>query len=145
MEINEVYAFFGRPRLHENKIKRIEVTLEELRSCLLPGAIRYDKEKVDSSPKDSMADVFARIDELERELESERENKKCAILEIDRALMQVPEGPYKTMLAEYYIGRISIDKIADGMGVSRRHCFRIKKKAVETFAEIMNRKENNGS
>ena len=139
MEINEVYAFFGRPRLHDNKIKRIEVTLDELRSCLLPGGIRYDKDRVDSSPKNQMEEVMARIDELERELEEEQQKKKCAVLEIDRSMMKVPEGPYKTLLAEYYIGRISINKIADGMGVSVRHCFRMRKKAVETFCEIMNK------
>lgn len=139
MEINEVYAFFGKPRLHDNKIKRIESTLEGLRSSLLPGGMRYDTDKVQTSPNDKMLEIYCRIDELERELEEEKQKKAHAILEIDRALMKVPEGPYKQLLAEYYIGRIDIYKIADGMGVSVRHCYRLRKKAVETFCEIMNK------
>lgn len=139
MEVKDVYAFFGRPRLHDNKIKRIENTLESLRSCLLPGAIRYDTERVQTTPKDNLAEIYSRIDELERELAEEYRQKALSIIEIDNAMQQIPEGPYKTILAEYYIGRVSIYKIADGMGVSVRHCFRMRKKAVESFCEIMNK------
>ena len=139
MEINEVYAFFGKPRLHDNKIKRLESTIEGLRDCLLPGGMRYDTDRVQTSPSDKTTEIMCRIIELESELEEERQKKANAVMEIDKALMKMPEGPYKQLLAEYYIGRIDIYKIADGMGVSVRHCYRLRKKAVETFCEIMNK------
>ena len=71
MDLKEAYAFFGQVRFHENKIQRITCTLNELRACLLPGGIRYDLDKVNTSPKDKMSEIFARIDELERELQEE--------------------------------------------------------------------------
>ena len=141
MEVKDVYSFFGKPRMHDNKIRRIESTLEGLRACLYPGGINYEKDRVQTSLQDTMTEIFCRIDELERELKKEQQEKGIAVLKIDQALMKVPEGPYRTILAEYYIGRISIGKIADGMGISVRHAYRVLKKAVETFCEIMNREQ----
>ena len=139
MDINEVYVFFGKPRLHENKIRRLESTIEGLRDCLLPGGMRYDTDRVQTSQSDKMLEIMCRITELESELDEERQKKANAVREIDKALMKMPEGPYKTILAESYIGRISNYKIAEGMGISVRHYFRMRKKAVETFCEIMNK------
>ena len=139
MGIEEAYAFFGKPRAYDNKIKRIESTIEGLRSCLLPGGIRYDKDRVQTTPSDKMTEIVCRITDLEKELEEEQQNRANAVMEIDKALMKLPEGPYRTILAESYIGRISNYKIAEGMGITVRHYFRMRKKAVETFCEIMNK------
>ena len=135
MELSEAYAFFGQARLHENKIKRITSTLTELRSCLLPGAINYDDDKVSTSPKDKMSEIYARIDELERELAEEQKLKAKAVIDIDNALKGIPEGEGKTILADFYIARISMTRIADAMGYTPRHCFRLRNRAIEQMLE----------
>ena len=68
MTIQEAYVFLGQVRGYDNKIKRLERTIESLRYNLLPGAIRYDKDRVDTSPQDGMSELFAKIDVYEREL-----------------------------------------------------------------------------
>lgn len=136
MDLNEAYTFFGQVRLHENKIRRINSTIAELKTCLLPGGVRYDLDKVNTSPKDKMAEIYVRIDELERELEEEKRLKAVAVLEIDKVLKDIPEGEGKTIVADYYIGRISMPKIADSMGFSMRHCFRLRNKAIAQLVEV---------
>lgn len=136
MTKEEAYILLGAPRGCENKIRRLEVTIDELKSCLLPGAIRYDTDHVQTTPRDKMAELYARIDELERELEAERIKKRDAIIEIDRAIHKLPETKEKTVLAEYYIGRMTIPKIAEGIGVSVRHCHRLKQNGFKMFLEV---------
>lgn len=138
MDLQETYIFFGQVRLHENKIKRLTNTINELKSCLYPGGIRYDLDKVNTSPKDKMSEIYARIDELEREIEQEYEFKAQAVLKIDNTLKTIPEGDGKTILAEYYIARKSMPKIASEMGYSMRHCFRLRSQTIKQLVEVEN-------
>lgn len=50
-------------------IRRKRDTIEELRNSLLPAGIRYDVDKVQTSPEDSILRVEARIDEIERDVQ----------------------------------------------------------------------------
>ncbi len=49
MNEDEVYDFLMGPHRKRLEIARKENIIAELRSCLLPGAIRYDKDRVQSS------------------------------------------------------------------------------------------------
>ena len=76
MDLNETYDFLMQIRRKEIIIRRKETQRDELRACLLPGAIRYDRDRVQSTPTDKMADVIARVDELDRSgLTASKENK----------------------------------------------------------------------
>ena len=137
MTTQEAFVFLGQVRGFDNKIKRLERTIESLRYNLLPGAIRYDKDRVDTSPSDQMQELFARIDEYERELSEARTNKVKAVLEVDKALNKMGDTKERTILKEYYIGKISIQDIADELGITVRHCFRLRNNGVSMFAEVM--------
>ena len=67
-ELDEVYDFLMGPYHKRLEIQRKESLIAELRSCLLPGAIRYDADKVQSSPGDQLSEVMAKIDEMERQV-----------------------------------------------------------------------------
>lgn len=136
MTTHEAYIFLGRPRGCDNKIKRLEVTIEALKCSLLPSGIRYDTDRVQTSPSDRMMETYARIDELERELVEENLKRSQAILAVDLAMDKMPDSQGKTILMEYYIGRISMPKIADGMGFTPRHCYRLRKQAMEEFCAL---------
>lgn len=75
MDLNETYDFLMQIRRKEIIIRRKETQRDELRACLLPGAVRYDRDKVQSTPTDKMSDVMARVDELDREIEQLRREK----------------------------------------------------------------------
>ena len=68
MTLDETYDFLMQIRRKGIIIRRKETQRDELRACLLPGAIRYDRDRVQSTPTDKMADVIARVDELDREI-----------------------------------------------------------------------------
>lgn len=144
MEISETYKFLTRVREIDSQIMREELTLAEIKSSLLPGAITYDKDRVMTSPEDRLPEVFARIDERERVIKELRSRKVEVIEEIDGALRKMAgdtEDDRARMqvdiLYQFYIGRRSVYDIAQSVGVSTRHCFRLKKQAVKNFSLVL--------
>ena len=63
-----VYKLLTKPRKIRGQIKKAEAEMEGLKLSMLPGAIRYDKDKVQASPQDPMAQYAVRLDELERKI-----------------------------------------------------------------------------
>ncbi len=144
MEINDAYRFLMRVRELDSQIMREELTIAEIKSSLLPGAIRYDKDNVMTSPEDRLPEVFARIDERERTVEELRKRKAAVIEETDGALKKMADGTEDDnarvqvdILYQFYIGRQSVYDIAQSLGVSTRHCFRLKKQAVKNFSLLL--------
>ena len=137
MTRQEAFVFLGQVRGFDNKIKRLERTIESLRYNLTPGAIRYDKDRVDTSPQDQMTELFAKIDQYERELKIEYAKRAEVVLKVDDALNRMDDTKERIVLKEYYIGKINLRDIADGLGITVRHCIRLKNNGVSMFAEVM--------
>ena len=137
MTIQETYVFLGKVRGYDNRISRLENTIEALKLNLLPGAIRYDKDKVQTSSQNPMEDLFAKIDEYEREMLDLKNKRAEAVLAVDNALQKMKDCKEQRVLLEYYIGRISIPDIAVGMGITNRHCLRLKNNGVSMLAEVL--------
>ena len=79
MTNNEAYKFLGQVRGCDNRIKQLSRTIEALRYSLLPGAIRYDTDRVQITPTNKTEELFARIDELEKELAEEKDKAERAL------------------------------------------------------------------
>ena len=112
MELNETYDFLMQIRRKEIIIRRKEMQRDELRDCLLPGAVRYDRDKVQSSPTDKMADVMARVDELDREIEQLKLEKAQAIIEISDVIEKLDNDKEKAVLTAFYIKAASMEAVA---------------------------------
>ena len=52
-------------------------------------------------------------------------------MEIDEALAHLPDGPEKTILYDFYIGRIPMVKIANSIGYNVKHCYKLRRKGIE--------------
>lgn len=142
MEINDAYRFLMRVRELDSQIMREELTIAEIKSSLLPGAIRYDKDKVMTSPEDRLPEVFARIDERERKVAEMRERKAAVIEEIDEALKRMAEevegdkGRVQVdILYLYYVKRESLKDTAEQVGYSIQYCVKLKRQAVNYFSK----------
>lgn len=122
-------------------IKREIVLLEEqedrLRQSMLPGAIRYDKDNVISSPQDPMSKYAERISDTE-----ERIRKRLDILQKYESLAQtildkMPTSKYRMLLSLKYIEEQSWKYIADYMGYGIQHIKQyMHNKALEEAQEI---------
>lgn len=137
MELNETYDFLMQIRRKEIIIRRKEMQRDELRDCLLPGAVRYDRDKVQSSPTDKMADVMARVDELDREIEQLKLEKAQAIIEISDVIEKLDNDKEKAVLTAFYIKAASMEAVAGIVCYSVRHTYLLRKQGVEHLKEVL--------
>ena len=109
----------------------------ELRSMLLPGAIRYDKDKVQTSNNaDSISDTVSKIMELEEKINADIDElvelKSVARENIERMENDVE----KVILYKRYFNNESFENIAVECGYSWRHIHRLHGEALKNFDKI---------
>lgn len=114
----QAYEFLNSARVLHWQWLRLKAKHDELESCLLPAAIRYDKDKVQTSPEDAMSKVVAEITELEKEMNRVQLLKSQQIVKIDNAINSLASDEERTALTMRYINRIPVSEIAEAMGYS---------------------------
>ncbi len=119
----QAYEFLNSARVLHWQWLRLKAKHDELESCLLPAAIRYDKDKVQSSPEDAISKIVAEINALETKMKIVQMNKARRIDEIDSAISSIESDEERTALTMRYINRISVPDIAEAMGYSEQRIY----------------------
>lgn len=130
------YDYMMRPRRLELRIRRVCLQIEELESCLLPQGIRYDKDKVQTSPEDQLSKVAARILELEKIRDQMIRERALLILEVQDNIDTLDSEPERLVLEAYFLSRMSMVSIAEMMHYSLRQTFNIRTKALQKIARF---------
>ncbi len=138
MDLKETYEFLLSPRRLADEIWRKDIRRQELRACLLPAAITYDKDRVQVTPEDHMAETMAEVADLDAEIEILQRRRARQIRLISKALDQLEDGREKAILEAYYIGRKSMNEIAEHMSYSLQHTYRLKRDGVENMRKMRN-------
>lgn len=137
MEIQNVYDYLMQIRKKEYAIKRKMLKCEELRSCLGARAIRYDKDRVQTSPVDKVGEIITKVVDLEAQIEQLKEEKAILIIEISDAIEQLEDDNEKIVLTEFYIGRVPMDEVAEIIDYSIRRTYYFRKQGVIHLGEIL--------
>ena len=119
----QVYEYLNSVRVLHWRWLRLKAKHDELESCLLPAAIRYDKDKVQSSPEDAMSKILAEVHELEKEMSQVQIAKSKRIEEIYRDIRSVDLEEERTSLTMRFINRVSVSEIAEQMGYSEQRIY----------------------
>lgn len=133
---DSVYEVLIKPRQIKNEIKSIDIAIEDLRLMMLPGAIRYDKDSIQSSPADPMDKYIERLSGLEqrrRRLQDEYLDAEERILSITGSL----DSTESLIIIMRYIRLSSFDMIAEEIGRSERQMFRYYKTAVKKIEDVI--------
>lgn len=138
MDLKETYEFLLSPRRLADEIWRKDIRRQELRACLLPAAITYDKDRVQVTPEDHMAETMAEVADLDAEIEILQRRRARQIRLISKALDQLEDGREKAILEAYYIGRKPMNEIAEHMSYSLQHTYRLKRDGVENMRKMRN-------
>lgn len=120
----QAYEFLNSARVLHWQWLRLKAKHDELESCLLPAAIRYDRDKVQTSPEDAMSKIVAEIAELEKEMNTIQVLKSKQIAKIDKAINSLTSDEERTALTMRYINRVPIAEIAEEMGYSEPTIYR---------------------
>lgn len=115
----------------------IENTLrkrEELRTMAEGvGAIRYDKDRVQTSPADHMSETMAKMLTLEEKLTNMIINYHNIVVRRIRMIERMNDARYVQLLSLRYIDGASFEEIACRMSYSWKHVIRLHGEALTAF------------
>lgn len=121
----------------EKNINNKRLELEALRyKASGAGAIRYDKDKVQTSPQDYMTMAIADLVELEkqiREAETDIEDMKGQAYIIVR---QMKEPEQRAVIEWYYLNGLSMIDTAERLNLSERSAYYLREDALKAFESI---------
>ena len=113
--------------------------IAELRSGLLPSAITYDADRVQTSPGDPMSETFAKLDDLERQYNAELVKRSELRM---RIIIQIGKLParYAKLLYLRYVDGMKLDHIARKLQYSSDWVRHLHGEALTAFLDT-NREE----
>lgn len=98
------------------------------------GAIRYDKDRVQTSPEDMVCDSIAEAVYLEGKL-SDRHKQLKAMREHTEQVISLWSGSNARFIDLYYLNHYSMTQVADRIGCTSRSAYNIKFRALEEFSK----------
>lgn len=131
----DAYEFLNSARVLHWQWLRIKAKHDELESCLLPAAIRYDKDKVQTSPDDAISRILAEVNDLEKEMDRLQLLKAQRIEEIYKAINELPSNEERTVLMMRFISRIPVREIANAMGYAEPTIYKFMNQGGEHIAK----------
>ena len=122
----------------EKKLHNMRLELEALQyRASGAGAIRYDKDHVQTSPNDYLAMAMGDIIELEKKIqkgEAEIEKRKGKAYAIVR-MMDVAD--HRTFIEWYYLNGLTMSETAEKMHKAERTTYYLRDDALEAFGKLM--------
>ena len=124
----DVYEVLEGPNRLRRLIKSKKEKRLELIMSLFPGAIRYDKDKVQTAPSDKMSDIMASVDDLDNEIADLKEELREARRTIEA--LPLPDQELRIICLRYEDG-LKWEDVARAVHKSRSTVHRIHKSAVD--------------
>lgn len=131
-----MHEYLLRIRLLERAIRHKEMRLEQLRACLLPAGIRYDLDRVQTSPADRLAEVSAETIELERQIDVMKAERAHRLIVAGHLIDQLESETDKLVVTAYYIAGEPMARVAEDVQYSVRQTRRIKNRALEKMSQM---------
>ena len=100
------------------------------------GAIRYDKDHVQTSPDDMMCEAVTEAVTRERRL-TIRHKKLMEMREHTENIIKLWDDNSARFIDIYYLSRKSMTDVAEQIGCSARNVYLIKMKALEKFSKYI--------
>lgn len=134
---DKVYEFLNGPKFLAEEIKAKKRKRTERLLAMVPGAIRYDTPRVQSSPSDRMSEIMGEVDELDQEIEDLKEQlreTRQQVAEVSRR--ELDEQACRVIILRYIDG-LQWRDVAAAVHKSERTVFRIHKDAADLFDGLL--------
>ena len=117
-------------------IDRLLSTVQTLRSSLTSQSYELQPDRVQTSgPKDRLSETFARIDDLEREINARIDDLIRLKEDTSKVIYQISDKDQQNVLIARYVQGERWEKIAVDLNFSIRQVHRIHGAALLSFAE----------
>jgi len=130
--------YLYRIRNRETDIRGKRLELEALRyKASGAGAIRYDKERVQSSPQDYMTMAINDAIELERQIKEDEAAIEGLKGEAYAIVRKMENRDGRALIEWFYLNGLSMSETAEFMKMSERNAYYIQEKALEEFGALL--------
>ena len=138
MTEKELYDVLTAPRRTKRRIEVTKARMEKLRVMMLPGAIRYDKDHVQSSPQDPMLVFAEKMDELNTKAVELEGLYITQCNEVEALLKALDDDDrhksiYKDILELTYLAECRPVEIADKLNYAESTVYKLKREAIKTL------------
>jgi DNA-directed RNA polymerase specialized sigma subunit len=135
-----VKQFLYSVRDEQKEIEELTDRIYEMRMSLLPAGIRYDTDKVQTSPEDKLSECEAKIADYSMLL---GQKKEALIQRRHRAqeMIDLLEDSRERQVLDIYflsVKRLSMEDVSALIGYSRKQTFRIYKSALQNLIMTLN-------
>lgn len=135
---NKAETYLRKIRDNDRALKSKRDELDALRyKASGAGAIRYDKDHVQTSPQDYLSLAMDDIIKIEKQIE-----EKEAILEELKGkaytmVRQIPQTDHRIIIEWYYLNGLSMIATADKMSIAERTAYYLRDDALDSFGKVM--------
>ena len=135
-------TYLRRPQRIRADITILQERIKSLRINMLPKAVNYDKDPVQTSPHDPMPDFAAKIDELNRELYERWKDFEASIDDITKTIDKIEDDDVRSIMAQRYLGKKPWRVIERDMFVCEREVYYMHRKGLRAVEKIITEKQN---
>ena len=135
---NKAETYLRKIRDNDRALKSKRDELDALRyKASGAGAIRYDKDHIQTSPQDYLSLAMDDIIKIEKQIE-----EKEAILEELKGkaytmVRQIPQTDHRIIIEWYYLNGLSMIATADKMSIAERTAYYLRDDALDSFGKVM--------
>lgn len=114
------------------RIKQLEMQIDEIYYELLPSGMRYDLDKVQSSPQNKMEKLIIKAQEYKEQLIDEKLELVGMKSQAEECLKDIDINR-RAAIEFYFFNGLTEEKAADKMFMTERNFRYLKKKAIDDF------------
>lgn len=126
----EVHDKLTSPRRTKRQIAVTKAQMEKLRVMMLPGAIRYDKDTVQSSPQDPMLIFAEKMDELLQTAKSLELAYMQQYTEVETMANSLDDA-HRDVIKLRYLADYGAPQIAIELNYSESTVYKLKREAIK--------------
>lgn len=136
---DELYAILNAPRETMDEIRELSDQIYAMLWSTVPGAIRYDVPRVQTSPEDRMAETFGAVDEAQQRLIWLCKRRRREEDTIRQLVMRCAEldPDERRVIRSRYLERESWSRIAGWLNVSERRVYQIHRSACDKLEAFL--------
>ena len=140
MNSNDIKAWFNQIRKEQYEIVHLKQMIRTAKAGLLPSGIAYDKDKVQTSPDDTMSKVMARALDMQKELETSIAVLQERQIKAEQYIQTLVDSGEREVMRYYYLDTedgkpLSWEQVAIRMNYYKRHVLRLHRQAISNLAD----------
>lgn len=131
MTRGELYKRLNKVRDLDVDLRIVGMKIERLEGCLQGHAIRYDSDKVQTSPADPVAEVMGDLEILLKQQDRLRVAMTRAVADVADLIGHLSDNRQTLILHYRYTAGLPWPIVADRVHLSERHVYRLHDAAID--------------